>query len=156
MQKIKLKKYIQGESRKKIKSAGVLGFDRAFKITVMVGTEPGSYHVQWIRISSTGFSTTMTIKDTISRDIWTRSYFAVDPRWYLGVGTFLTVINWEVMWLCKSEVRENFFWIQNKVGKVKRHSNDIYFVSLSNQTNNLSKVMILLQFSQKERTSYFE
>lgn len=28
--------------------------------------------------------------------------------------------------------RENFFWTQNKVGKVKRHSNDICFIIKSN------------------------
>lgn len=83
----------------------------------MVGTESGCYHVQQIRISSTGFSTTMTTKHTISREIWTRSYFSVDPHWYLGIRTVVTVINLEIMELCKSEVGENFFWIQNEEGE---------------------------------------
>ena len=114
--KWKKKKYPRGIQKKR-KSAGVLGFDLVFKITVMVGTESGCYHVQQIRISSTGFSTTMTTKHTISREIWTRSYFSVDPHWYLGIRTVVTVINLEIMELCKSEVGENFFWIQNEEGE---------------------------------------
>ena len=95
-----------------------MGFDLVFKITVMVGTESGCYHVQQIRISSTGFYTTMTTKRTISREIWTRSYFSVHSHWYLGIWTVLTVINLEIMGLCKSEVGENF-WIQNEEQEVK-------------------------------------
>lgn len=75
-------------------SAVVLHFDWVFKITVMVGIEPGHYHVQQIRISATGFST-MTIKHTSSREIGTRSSFSVNPPCDLGVGTSLTVINQE-------------------------------------------------------------
>lgn len=96
-----------------------MGFDLVFKIIVMVGTESGCYHVQQIRISSTGFSMTMTTKHSISREMWTRSCFSVDPHWYLGIRTVVMVINLEIMGLCKSAVGENFFWIQNEEGEGK-------------------------------------
>lgn len=113
----------------------------------MVGLEPRRYHVQQIRIYSSGFYSTITIKHTISRELWTIRFSSVDPFCY--VGTFLTVTNSEIIWLWKSEGGE--IWSQDKEGKVKKtHAHDIPFCFII-KSNNSSKVIILLQFSHTHK-----